>query len=266
MSKKIGIIGVGYVGGAIKNYYPEAKTYDKYKESDTFDEVLKQDYIFISVPTPYHEKDGFDGSTLDKVMKNIAEKGEEKIVIIKSTVIPGTTDKYQDKYPYLKILFNPEFLTQLTADQNMKFPDRQIVGYTSNSYNVAKDVLELLPLAPFERIVPAKTAEIIKYFNNTWFCTKVVFANQIFDFCQKAGVDYDTVKECAAADKRIGRSHLDIWHKGFRGYGGACLPKDVRAFIDHADELGVDLALLKMVDELNNRLRDGHDRSDEFKK
>jgi UDP-glucose 6-dehydrogenase len=93
-----------------------------------------------------------------------------------------------------------------------------------------------------------------KYYGNTWFSVKVVFANQMYDLCQKAGVDYDAVRECVSADKRIGRTHLEIFHKGYRGYGGKCLPKDTRALIQLGDKLGVEMALLKKVEELNNRL------------
>lgn len=261
-NKKIGVIGGGVLGSALKNYYTNAKVYDKHKESDALEEVLTLEYIFICVPTPYNEK-GFDKSYLEEVFEHIGSENSERTVIIKSTVIPGTTDYFQKKYPHLKIIFNPEFLTEQTAEQDFRFPDRQIAGYTEKSFNVARDVLELLPLAPFERIVPAKAAEMIKYFGNTWFATKVVFANQMFDLCEKLGVDYDEVKEAAAADKRIGRGHLNVWHKDYRGYGGKCLPKDTRTFIDYAKNCGVELELLKKVEEINNKLREGQDRGEE---
>jgi UDP-glucose 6-dehydrogenase len=136
----------------------------------------------------------------------------------------------------------------------MNYPDRQLVGTTPASYNVAADVMALLPLAPFERVMPAKDAEMVKYFGNTWFSTKVIFANQMYDMCQAVGADYDAVKEAAAADKRIGRSHLEVFHKGYRGYGGKCLPKDTRALIELGERLGVEMALLKRVEELNEAL------------
>jgi len=136
----------------------------------------------------------------------------------------------------------------------MNYPDRQIVGYTEKSLNVAKDIIMLLPLAPFERIVPAKVAETVKYFNNTWFATKVIFANQVYDVCEKMNTDYNQVSECASADKRVGPSHLRVMHKGYRGYGGKCLPKDTRAFIQLGERLGVNLKLLKQVEEINNEL------------
>ncbi len=263
---KIGIIGVGMVGGAMKRYFENNEVrplvYDKYKNLGSLEEVMEADIIFISVPTPYNEKDGgFDLSAVEEAFGFL--KDLSKIVVIKSTVLPGTTEKMQEKYPQHKILFNPEFLTQSTADNDMAYPDRQIIGYTKQSYNVAGDVVRILPLAPFERIIPATEAEMVKYFGNTWFSTKVVFANQIYDVCAKLGLDYNSVRDCAAADKRIGPSHLDIFHGGYRGYGGACLPKDTRALIQFGEKLGVSMELLKRVEEINNSLvADGQKEKD----
>jgi UDPglucose 6-dehydrogenase len=174
--------------------------------------------------------------------------------VIKSTVLPGTTEQLQKEYPKLKILFNPEFLTESTADQDMRYPDRQIVGYTKESFTSAADLMMMLPAAPFERIMPATEAEMVKYYGNTWFAVKVVFANQMYDVCDKLGLDYDVVRDAAAADKRIGRSHLDVFHKGSRGYGGKCLPKDTRALIQLGDRLGLSLDLLKTTDAINTKL------------
>ena len=95
---------------------------------------------------------------------------------------------------------------------------------------------------------------MVKYFNNTWFSTKVVFANQVYDVCEKMNIDYELVRDCAAADKRVGPSHLDVFHKGYRGYGGKCLPKDTRAFIQLGNRLGAEQKLLKVVEDINNEL------------
>lgn len=254
-SLKIGIAGVGMVGGTLKNYFEKKGRkiflYDKGKKIGSLKEINKADIIFICVPTPFQKDKGFDLSFVEDVVSKI--KGR-KIIVIKSTVLPGTTEKLQKKYPRHKFLFNPEFLSELTADQDMEYPDRQIIGYTNKSYHVAGDILQILPLAPYEKIMPATEAEMVKYFGNTWFSIKVIFANQIYDLCQKLKINYDNVMEAAAADKRIGRSHLEVWHKGYRGYGGKCLPKDIKAFIQFADSLGVDLKLHKTAEEINNQL------------
>ncbi len=255
-TKQIGIIGAGMVGGASQRYFEKAGfptlVYDPPKGFDDVSVLERADFIFVCVPTPYdEEKGGFDLSFVDAAFKLIPDG---KIVVIKSTILPGTTEEFQKKYPNLKVLFNPEFLTEVTADQDMNFPDRQIVGYTKESYTVAGDIMQILPLAPIERIIPATAAEMVKYYGNTWFSVKVVFANQMYDICKKLGVEYDQVMDAASADKRIGRSHLQIFHKGYRGYGGKCLPKDTRALIQLGDRLGVSLDLLKAAEAINNKL------------
>jgi UDP-glucose 6-dehydrogenase len=112
----------------------------------------------------------------------------------------------------------------------------------------------LLPRAPFEKIVPATVAELVKYFGNAFYALKVAYANQMFDLCGKLGVDYDLVKDCAKAEPMVGTTHLEIFHKGYRGYGGKCLPKDTRSIIQLAESLGIDLSLLKAAETYNNDL------------
>ena len=255
--QKIAIIGVGMVGGALAKVLSQPLLYDKYKKIGSINQINQAKIIFICVPTPFDQKKKFDLSAIQEAFKII--KGN-KIIVIKSTVLPGTTEIFQERYSRHKVLFNPEFLTEESADQDMRYPDRQIIGYTKKSYNVAKDILQVLPLAPFERIIPATEAEIAKYFGNCWFGVKVVYANQMYDLCQKLGLDYNRVKECAAADKRIGPSHLEIFHKGYRGYGGKCIPKDTQALIQKGDELGIDLRLLKTSEKINKILTQERDR------
>jgi len=254
---KVGIVGIGMVGGAALRYFQkkdglEIFLYDKGQNLGSQEEVNKAEVIFVCVPTPYL-KDG-SGFDLSYVEETLSWLSGEKVVVIKSTILPGTTEMLQKKYPRHKLLMNPEFLTEETADQDMSYPDRQIVGYTEKSHDVAGDLIQLLPLAPFERILPATEAELVKYFGNTWFSVKVSFANQMYDICQALGADYDRMVEASAADKRIGRTHLNVWHKGYRGYGGKCLPKDIKAFIQLANSKGVDLKLHKAAEYINEEL------------
>lgn len=263
--KTVGVMGLGMVGGAMFSYFRKSRAFVPGETLFGFDPMKEgyadlaplqaADVVFVAVPTPYLTgEDGKIGFDLSYVRQAVSSLEGSKVVVIKSTVLPGATDQLQSEFPQHKFLFNPEFLTEISADQDMNYPDRQLIGHTKQSYNVATDVMHLLPMAPFERIMPAKEAEMVKYFGNTWFSTKVVFANQMYDMCQAVGVDYDVVKESAAADKRIGRSHLEVFHKGYRGYGGKCLPKDTRALIELGDKLGIEMALLKRVEELNNAL------------
>ena len=253
---KIGIMGVGMVGGALKKYFESENVrplvYDKFKNAGSLEEVNGADVIFIAVPTPYDEKTcGFD---LSYVRQAISEIKGEKIVVIKSTVLPGTTELLQKEFPQHKMMFNPEFLTEATALRDMFCPNRQIVGVTDKSADAGQEVINLLPRAPFERIVPSKEAEMVKYFGNTLYALRVAFANQMYDLCGKMGIDYETVKECAKPEPMVGKSHLEIFHKGYRGYGGKCLPKDTRALIQLGNKAGMEMSLLKAAEVYNNAL------------
>ncbi|MEK7211117.1 MAG: hypothetical protein AAB731_00620, partial [Patescibacteria group bacterium] len=108
--------------------------------------------------------------------------------------------------------------------------------------------------APVEKIVPSKEAEMVKYFGNTLYALRVAFANQMYDLCGKMGIDYETVKECAKPAPMVGKSHLEIFHKGYRGYGGKCLPKDTRALIQLGQKAEMEMTLLKAAEVYNNAL------------
>jgi UDPglucose 6-dehydrogenase len=257
MKYKIGICGVGMVGGAVNNYFKSKNItpllYDPHKKLGSIEEINKADVVFVCVPTPYLENSGFDLSYVEDACNYLDGKG--KILIIKSTIIPGTTDKLQKKFPQHKFLFNPEFLSEATADEDMRNPDRQLIGYTEKSKNIAQEILDILPKAPYEKLLPATEIEMVKYFNNTFNAIKVTFANQMYDLCEKMGINYEDVMEVSAKSKFIQtEDHLHIFHGGYRGYGGKCLIKDARALIQFADSLGIDLKLHKTAEEINNKL------------
>ena len=255
----VGIAGVGFVGGAVRAWFEgdgaklaNLVLYDKFKSIGSFEELDgKARIVFVCVPTPYHQGKGYDDSALHDVVKQFRHR---KIVVIKSTVIPGSADKFQKKYKKHKFLFNPEFLVEKTAVHDFLHPHRQIVGYTKESKPLAKKIMALLPKAPIARVMPATEAELVKYFGNAFLATKVIFANQIYDICAKLGVDYETIKEAAAHDPRIGASHLRIFKDGYRGYSGSCFPKDVKALIDFSVQVGAPAELLRHVDVLNEAL------------
>ncbi len=102
--------------------------------------------------------------------------------------------------------------------------------------------------------MPATEAEMVKYFSNTFYALKVAFANQMYDLCESLGIEYEKVKQAAAADKWIEPMHLQIFHKGYRGYGGKCLTKDIQALIQLAQENGLQLSLHEQVEKYNSEL------------
>jgi UDPglucose 6-dehydrogenase len=254
---KIGIAGLGFVGGSVRQWFENHTSYelylfDLYKNIGSIEELNKADVIFVAVPTPFVVGEGYDDSAVKMALAYIADG---KTVVIKSTVMPGSTAKFQKQYPNKTVLFNPEFLRELTAHDDFNNPDRQLVGYVDELGRCkAHGVMSLLPHAPHRRVLPSTDAELVKYFGNVFLASKVIFANQMFDICQAAGVDYDSVKESAAKDLRIGESHLNVHDLGYRGYGGHCFPKDTRALLQYAKNMGVDVDFLESIERINKKL------------
>lgn len=262
---KVGIIGLGWVGGTVRYWFEKSLwgetdlfLYDKYKQIGSVEEVNQADVIFVAVPTPYVVGQGYDDSAVRDVLSIIADG---KTVVIKSTVMPGSTAHFQKENPSKTVLFNPEFLRERTAKDDFCKPERQIIGVTCAAHRqAAGEVLSILPAARYVRIIRSHEAELVKYFGNVFLASKVIFANQLFDICEAAGVDYDIVKEAAAKDSRIGESHLDVKDLGYRGYGGHCFPKDTRALLQYAKELGAGADFLETMERINRRLTGGIDK------
>lgn len=248
---------MGWVGSQVKRYFEEIKGYKAGEDLFSHDidpkkcagDINEADVIFITVPTPRDPKDGScDISIIESVVAKIdpsADSGQAgKIIVIKSTVFPGTTESFQKKHPQHKFLFNPEFLTETRAWENFIEPDRQIVGFTKKSADVAPLVLSLLPGAPFaspssNRQITATEAELIKYACNVYLSRKVNWANALAKVAEKLGADYENIRQGMSADPRIGKSHLDVNHGGYKGFGGFCFTKDTSALIAFVGQMGL---------------------------
>ena len=228
---KIGFIGQGFIGSAYADDF-ENRGYEtiRFAKEKPFDknekEIANCVIVFIAVPTPT-TSEGFSAHIIEDVLRHI---GEGKIAVIKSTLLPGATDNLQKKFPNIYIMHSPEFLRAATAKEDAANPKRNIIGYTEKSKNKAKEVLDILPKAPYSKIMPVKNAELVKYVGNCFLAQKVLFANLIFELSQKLDIDYNEIKEAVGSDPRIGASHLDIDHLGGRGAGGYCFIKDLAAF------------------------------------
>ena len=246
----IGIIGCGIVGRAAKNFYKDAKIYDKFKPIDPWEEVIEQDILLLCLPTPFHNGK-IDLSALDEVFKKLPD---EKIIIVKSTVVPETTDHFQVERPDLRIFYIPEFLSENSSFEDFAKPDKNIIGFTPQSRDLIPEIIPILPLAPIF-VVRAREAEMIKCAINAFYTLKVIFSNQLFDLCQHSNINYRQANYGLAMDKRITDSHSEIFHKGYRGFGGHCLPKDLNNLIAFGEEIGLNLPLFRTIKEINEGLK-----------
>lgn len=247
MDYTIGIVGGGFVGQVLKKYYPKALVYDSNGKFDKLENVLGQEIIFIA----FNLKDnGLE--SYESVATYLRQAPENRIFIIKSTFIPGTTDKLQDEFPQHRVIYNPEFLTEATAWWDFTKPHAQILGIPHVGLKLAPKLFALLPDAPVKRIISPRDAEVLKHATNSYYATKLIFFNQLFDICKQLEADYETLRESMSWDERIGNSHNIIKHKGYRGFGNQevskCLPKDIEALARVSGS-----PLLNTVIELNNR-------------
>lgn len=234
--KKIGFIGQGFIGKAYADDY-ENRGFETVRYSiepeyaGNKDLIAGCDIVLIAVPTPTTPT-GFDSSIVESVLGLV---GKGKIAVIKSTLLPGTTMKLQDIYPDRIILHSPEFLRARSADEDVKNPDRNIIGIpkeTAEHRKAADDVMATFPKAPYQAILSSTESELIKYAGNVFLAMKLVFANMLYDLSQKVDVDYEKLKEAFGADPRIGNNHLTVNFEGGRGAGGYCFIKDFAAFND----------------------------------
>ena len=276
---KIGIVGQGFVGTAIKvGFEPhyELETYDAFDESKSTgnlaDLVAECEVIFVCVPTPMNVDGTCHTDIVESVVKRINSKRQgylrtalkhDTIVVLKSTVPPGTTDRLNKKYKDISVIFNPEFLTETNFIEDFKNQTRIILGGTRKGTNLLRQVYsKVFPMAHIIKTASI-TAEMVKYMTNAYLATKVSFANEIKQICDKVGADYDKVIEYATLDERLGKTHLGVpGPDGDCGFGGHCLPKDINALISVAHKLGVETKVLESVVETNDRVRENRDWED----
>jgi UDPglucose 6-dehydrogenase len=266
--KKIGVIGRGFVGSAVEyGFSPqtgcdaELRSYDKdpTKSTHSLEETVNNsDIIFVSVPTPSNPDGSMHLGILESALNDISSvyKGDA-VILIRSTVTPGTTRKLQSKYSHIPLVFNPEFLTERSAKFDFINQSRFILGGDPQHTKKVADLYKWR----FGITVPCietnfETAEMIKYMNNCFFATKVSFLNEMRMIADKCGVDWDMAIEGFIRDGRIGHTHLSVpGPDGKMGFGGSCFPKDIQAMIQFGKSLGIDTTTLKGAWETNLNVR-----------
>src|SRR6056300_512506 len=261
---KIGIVGQGFVGNAVyqkfKEYY-EVLTYDldETKSNSTFEEVARCNYVFTCLPTPMNSDGSCNTDIVESVIKQIDEIGVTKGIVVKSTIVPGTTERWNELYK-TNIVFNPEFLTERNAVADYENQDRIILGGPRPATTKLKQIFSKVFPKTHNIKTESTHAEMVKYLTNSFLATKVSFANEIYQICEGLHIDYDKVVEYATYDERLGKSHWNVpGHDGDFGFGGHCFPKDLSALLYLSDNLGTINNVLHATQDTNDEVRKDRD-------
>jgi UDPglucose 6-dehydrogenase len=230
---------------------------------------------FVCLPTPMFEDGEADLSIVERVLNELSSIPGNRVAVVKSTVPPGSTERWNKLFETtgLRVVFNPEFLTEANALDDMRNQNRIILGGPRPWINNVKEVFQAaFPKVPLVK-TSSTTAEMVKYVINCFLATKVSFANEMAQVCealdkQGKNIDYDKVVEYAKLDPRLGSSHWAVpgpvpTHEGkyVRGFGGHCFPKDLNALITVAKRLGVDPTVMSAAWKKNLEVR-GPENSD----
>ena len=276
LKQKIGIFGNGFVGSAVQfGFSPstgcdcEVRVYDKdpLKSVDTIEETVnKSDFIFLSVPTPSNKDGSMNLDIVEQALQDISEVNErdDNVVLLRSTVVPGTTRKLQSKYTKLNIVFNPEFLTERSAKYDFINQSRIIIGGGKGHAFEVGATADLFRWR-FGDSVPVietnwETAELIKYMSNCFFTTKISYMNEMYQIANKCEADWEVVLDGFFRDGRVGHSHMNVpGHDGKFGFGGSCFPKDIQAIMNFGESLGLNLNTIKGAWKTNLEVRPERD-------
>ena len=297
----IAVIGQGFVGGSLTTVFSErgetVYTYDKtgktaqgsFDLSSTWSLKGMVDYAervgsskghkfsgvyFVCVPTPMYEDGSADLSIVESVLEDLANIPGDRIAVVKSTVPPGSTDTWNKRYNQmgLHVIFNPEFLTEANAINDMREQNRIVLGGPRPYINTVRNIFQrAFPKVPIIK-TSATTAEMVKYVTNCMLAVKVSFANEVAQICEALdadglNIDYDKVVEYAKVDRRLGETHWSVpgpvpSHDGryVRGFGGHCFPKDINALMSLARKYDVKPRVMQAAWEKNLEVRGPDDR------
>lgn len=268
---KIGVVGQGFVGTAVYEGLKNHHTLLCYDKDDKVNvkrlgvanlEILSEysEIIFVCVPTPMTQDGECYTGYVEEVVKELDECTKGKIVVIKSTIIPGTTARLNQKYGNNTIVFSPEFLTEANSIEDFKNQTRIILGGDRKGTNKLRVMFS--KAFPKAHIIKTDStyAEMIKYLTNNFLTVKVAFANEMYKVCERLRIDYDKVVEYATLDERLGHAHWGVpGPDGDLGFGGHCFPKDLSAMIELTKDLQTPNFVLRGAQDTNDELRRNRD-------
>jgi UDPglucose 6-dehydrogenase len=252
---EIGVIGIGVVGNAVKYGFEKLGHFVVVHDivyNTKIEDVLNSELCFVCVPTPSKKSGACDISIVESVVKQLSDLGYKGVIVIKSTVIPGTTYFLQKKYSNLEICFVPEFLRERCAVTDfMENHDVCIIGtHKQEVFDLVKEAHGRYP-KQFVKVIPIE-AEFCKYFNNVYNATLITFANSFYEICKATGVDYSKVKDAMVKRDHITDIYLDC-NENIRGFGGMCLPKDTKALAHLCKDLEVPVTFFQIVLDENDK-------------
>jgi len=254
---RIGIIGLGVVGSAINTGFEslghEMLLHD-IRFQTTIKDILSSEILFLCVPTPQSDDGSCDTNIIKGVLQELSDNDYKGIVAIKSTVECGFTQKAIDQFKNLTLCFVPEFLRERCAVDDF-VNNHNLLAVGTHDKFVFEKIVEAHGHYPKEtvRLKPTE-AEILKYYNNVFAAHKIIFANIMSAVCGKLDCDYTTVKDAFVKFGRCKDTYLDV-NENLKGFGGMCLPKDVKAMSRLLDKLGIDFDTIKAIDSDNSKLK-----------
>jgi UDPglucose 6-dehydrogenase len=248
----VGIVGCGFVGQAMLRLFGDCPVYDPAKGQTDREAINRCRFAFVCVPTPTGQGGECDVSLVEETVRWV----EPEIIVIRSTVAPGTTDRLRHETGK-RIVFQPEYIGETVAHPLL---DHQAQGFsvlgglTEDASPVADLYKRYYHAAHRFYFTTALTAELAKYMENAFYATKVTFCNEFFDIARRFGVDYNELREVWLADPRISRDHTFVYPDD-RGFGGKCLPKDTAAIIAASEKHRFTPPLLRAVLTVNAAYR-----------
>lgn len=239
---KIGIIGKGILGTAIfkffKKHNSELYIYDKYKKIGCFDDIIKSDILFLCLPTLFNEETKtYNIDEINSICSLLKDNNFNKMIILKSTVVPKTT-KNLNKIYNLNIIHNPEFLSELTASEDFENQKHIVLGSENNVF--LKDCVGFYK-SYFKNadisIMSSTESELMKIAINNFYSSKLIFFNELYLLCNKINISYDNVKDSMIKNDWINPMHTTVPGKNKQlGFGGMCFPKDTSAYLHFLKE------------------------------
>ena len=253
----IGIVGLGAVGTANKEgfeYLENSVIVHDTKLDTKIQDVLSTEICFLCVPTPQADDGSCDTSIIESVIQELDDNSYKGIIAIRSTVVPGFTQRMIDTHKKLTICFVPEFLRERCATDDF-INNHKLLAIGTHDIQGYRKLVQAhgnLP-AHTEHLTPNE-AEVLKYYNNVYAALRVTFANVMYEICEKLDCDYTTIKNAYIKTGKAKDMYLDV-NPNLRGYGGMCLPKDTQAIVSLLDKLELDFDLISSIDADNDKFK-----------